>query len=88
MAQLLAERVDASLTLYLNSLATDDSFKEISLEEAAKIAGVSARRLRGLAAEGKLEAKRYGKRWVTWPAALETYLRTRNPVGKPPTDEQ
>lgn len=77
MAQLLAERVDASLTLYLNSL-----------DDAARMAGVSARRLRGLAAEGKLEAKRYGKRWITWPAALETYLRTRNPVGKPPTDEQ
>lgn len=86
IAQLLAERVDTSLTLYLTSLVPNDSYREISLEEAAEQAGLSSRRLRGLAAEGKLEARRYGKRWVTWPAALDTYLQTRNPVGKPKTD--
>ena len=83
LAQLVAERVDASLTLYLSSLAQDERYREIDLEEASASVGISARRLRGLAAEGKLEAKRYGKRWVTWPGALETYMRTRNTVGKP-----
>ena len=83
IAQLLAERVDASLTLYLTSLVPDDRYHEINLEEAARRTGFT-RRLRGLAAEGKLSAKRYGKRWVTWPAALDTYLQTRNRVGKPP----
>lgn len=85
IAQLLAERVDASLTLYLSSMVPDDRFHEISLEEAAERVGISSRRLRGLAAEGKLEAKRNGKRWITWPAALDTYMQTRNPVGKPPS---
>lgn len=88
MAQLVAERVDASLTLYLTALVPDDRYREINLEEAAHRIGLSARRLRGLAAEGKLEAKRYGKRWVTWPAALNTYLQTRNRVGKPLQDEE
>jgi cell filamentation protein, protein adenylyltransferase len=88
IAQLLAERVDASLTLYLSSLVPDDTHHEISLEEAAERVGLSARRLRGLATEGKLEARRYGKRWVTWPAALDTYLQTRNPVGKPKSDDR
>ena len=83
LARLVAERVDASLTLYLSSLVRDDRYREIDLEEASASVGISARRLRGLAAEGKLEAKRYGKRWVTWPGALETYMRTRNSVGKP-----
>ncbi len=84
LTQLLTERLDASLTLYLTTLAPDDRYNEISLEAAAERTGLSARRLRGLAAEGKLEAKRYGKRWVTWRAALDTYMQTRNPVGKPP----
>ena len=83
LSQLVAERIDASLTLYLQSMVTDDRFRELSMEDAAERAGISARRLRGLAAEGKLEAKRRGKRWITWPAALETYMQTRNSVGKP-----
>jgi hypothetical protein len=87
LAQLVAERVDASLTLYLSSMVPDDRFHEIGLEEAARRTGLTSRRLRGLAAEGKLEARRHGKRWVTWPAALDTYLQTRNPVGKPPAGE-
>lgn len=87
IAQLVAERVDASLTLYLSSLVPDDRYHEMSLEEAAEHVGLSSRRLRGLAAEGKLEARRYGKRWATWRAALDTYVQTRNPVGKPSRDE-
>ena len=83
LAQLVAERVDTSLTLYLQSMVTDDRFRELSMEEAAERAGISSRRLRGLAAEGKLEARRHGKRWLTWPAALDTYMQTRNSVGKP-----
>jgi hypothetical protein len=85
LAQLVAERVDSSLTLYLSSLVEDDRYREISLEEASERTGISSRRLRGLASEGKLEAKRYGKRWVTWPSALDTYMQTRNAVGKPRT---
>lgn len=83
LAQLVAERVDSSLTLYLSSFVQDERYRELSMEEAAGRIGISARRLRGLAAEGKLEARRHGKRWVTWPGALDTYLQTRNPVGKP-----
>lgn len=85
LAQLLAERVDASLTLYLTGMVQDDRYHELSLDEAAERTGLSARRLRGLASEGKLEAKRHGKRWVTWQAALDTYLQTRNAIGKPPS---
>lgn len=88
LAQLVAERVDSSLTLYLSSMVQDARYHEIDLEEASRRAGISARRLRGLASEGKLEAKRYGKRWVTWPGALETYMATRNSVGKPVADDR
>jgi Fic family protein len=83
IAQLLAESVDASLTLHLAALVPDDRYHEIGLEEASSRTGLSSRRLRGLATEGKLEARRHGKRWVTWQAALDTYMQTRNPVGKP-----
>jgi hypothetical protein len=83
LAQLVAERVDTSLTLYLSSLVQDERYHELSLEEASARVGISSRRLRGLASEGKLEARRYGKRWVTWPGALDTYMQTRNAVGKP-----
>jgi len=83
MAQLLAECVDASLTLYLTSLVQDTRYQEISLEEAATRIGLTARRLRSLAAEGKLEARRQGKRWLTWQAALDLYIQSRNRVGRP-----
>lgn len=83
LSQLVAERVDASLSLYLRSLVQDESYRELSMEEASARVGISARRLRGLAAEGKLEARRQGKRWITWPSALDTYLDTRNSAGKP-----
>ena len=83
LAQLVAERVDAALTLYLTTLVPDDRYRELPLTEAAARLGISARRLRMLAAEGKLEARRHGSRWVTWPAALDAYRATRNPVGKP-----
>lgn len=82
LAGLIAERVDASLTLYLSSVVLGDQYSEMSLEEASVRVGLSARRLRSLAGEGKLEARRHGKRWVTWQAALDTYMHTRNPVGK------
>lgn len=87
LSQLVAERVDVALTLYLSSLVQDERYRELTLEEASARVGISARRLRILAAEGKLEAKRYGKRWVTWLGALDTYMQTRNSVGKPGSEE-
>jgi hypothetical protein len=88
IAQLVAERVDTSLTLYLTALIPDDRYPEFGLEEASRRSGLTSRRLRTLAAEGKLEAKRYGKRWVTWQAALDAYLQSRNPIGRPRTQAQ
>lgn len=67
---------------------TDDRYREMGLEEAATRVGISSRRLRGLLAEGKLEGKRQGKRWVTWPAALDTYMGTRNRVGRARMDAE
>ena len=42
IAQLLAERVDASTHLYLTSLVPDDRYHEINLEEAARRTGFTS----------------------------------------------
>ena len=46
----------------------------ISLKEAAALAGLSADHLRRLAEQGKLQARKIGRNWVTTPEAVREYV--------------
>jgi len=56
----------------------------ISLEDAAAIAGLSVAHMRFLARNGRIEARKVGRDWVTTKSAVERYIhdekaRSRNP---------
>ena len=55
----------------------------ISLAEAASICGLSPDHLRRLAEQGKLNAQKIGRNWVTTKQALADYMINRNPRGRP-----
>ena len=55
----------------------------ISLSEASEITNISSDHLRRLAEQGKLDAKKIGRNWVTTREAIEDYLKKRNPPGRP-----
>jgi excisionase family DNA binding protein len=55
----------------------------ISLSEASTISNLSQDHLRRLAEQGKLEAKKIGRNWVTTKEAVEEYLEKRRPPGRP-----
>ena len=59
----------------------EDKDQLISLREASEIYGLSTSYLRELAIKGRLEAQKVGNMWVTTPAAVETYIRTRDKRG-------
>ena len=55
----------------------------ISLEEAAKLSGLTADHLRRLVREGDLWGKKIGRNWVTTEYAVKEYLaRDRRPGPK------
>ena len=53
----------------------------ISLPEAAEIYGFSADYLGHLARKGRLKAQKVGNTWVTTPADIEVYIRSRKQRG-------
>ena len=50
----------------------------ISLEEAAKYAGLTRKSLRNYALKGRLRAKKLGSQWVTTHAAVDAYVASRS----------
>jgi excisionase family DNA binding protein len=50
----------------------------ISLQEAAKYAGLSKHSLLTYARNGRLKAKKIGSQWTTTRAAIDEYLRSRD----------
>jgi excisionase family DNA binding protein len=55
----------------------------ISLEEAAKLSGLTADHLRRLVRQGDLWGKKIGRNWVTTEQAIKEYLaRDRRPGPK------
>jgi hypothetical protein len=59
----------------------EDKERLISLREASEMYGFSASYLRQLALRGRLEAHKIGGMWVTTPADVEVYIRSRDPRG-------
>ncbi|MBK8989758.1 MAG: helix-turn-helix domain-containing protein [Chloroflexi bacterium] len=60
---------------------TDDKTRQISMTEAADLYGFSRRYFSALAKKGRLRAIRIGRSWVTTPADVEEYIRTREQKG-------
>lgn len=53
----------------------------LSLRQAAERCGVSASRLRRLAAQGVLDAQKAGSYWVVSEASLDEFMRLSRPRG-------
>jgi excisionase family DNA binding protein len=53
----------------------------LSLSEAAQLSGVSASRLRRLAAAGTLRAQKVGAYWVVSETALREFMALKRPRG-------
>ena len=55
----------------------------ISLRDASKICDLSPDHLRRLAEQGKLNAKKIGRNWITTKGAITEYMEKRKPRGRP-----
>jgi len=64
-----------------DELRRGDKDRLVSLSEAAKIYGFNADHLRHLAQRGRMSAQKVGDRWITTPAAVESYIRSRKKRG-------
>lgn len=74
IVQFIAQAVLQSLNIYLDVLTpTKDKEKWISLAEASRYVSYSQAYLGKLAKEGKLDAHKDGRNWVTTKEAVEAY---------------
>lgn len=55
----------------------------ISVEQAAAIVGVSARRVRGFCESGRLRAERVGKAWIIREQDARAFAAMPRKVGRP-----
>lgn len=79
LVKFIAQSVERSLDIYLKTLtpATIKQEKFISLTEISKTTSFSAKYLNLLARQGKLEAYKEGRNWLTSREAVERYLKNR-----------
>lgn len=59
----------------------DDKTRLISMGEAAELYGFSRYYLSELAKKGRLNAQKIGGRWLTTPADVEDFIRSRQQKG-------
>jgi excisionase family DNA binding protein len=59
-----------------------DKDELITLAQAAERYGFSHVHLRQLAQSGRLKATKLGRDWVTTPADMEEYIRSRRKTGR------
>jgi Fic family protein len=78
--QFIAQSVERSLDLYLKILTPSDQKREkfMKLADIAKKTPYSAKYLNLLARNGKLEAHKEGRDWVTTKEAVERYMKQRD----------
>lgn len=69
------------LPLFTTMSESDDKTRLISLADAAAIYGLSRVYLSQLAQKGRLKAQKIANAWVTTPAAVEEYIRSRSKKG-------
>jgi Fic family protein len=80
LVSFIAQAVERSLEIYLNSLTPASQKKEkyIRLSELAENSTYSAKYLNLLVREGKLEAHKEGRVWLSTKEALERYIEGRS----------
>lgn len=79
LVKFIAQSIERSLDIYLKTLtpATTKQEKFVSLAEISKTTSFSAKYLNLLARQGKLEAHKEGRDWLTTKEAIERYLKNR-----------
>ncbi|KKQ27269.1 MAG: Filamentation induced by cAMP protein Fic [Candidatus Magasanikbacteria bacterium GW2011_GWC2_37_14] len=79
LIKFVAQSIERSLDIYLKTLtpATTKQEKFVSLTEISKTTPFSAKYLNLLARQGKLEAYKEGRDWLTSKGAIERYLKNR-----------
>jgi len=79
LVKFIAQAVERTLDIYLKTLtpATTKQEKFVLLTEISKTAPFSAKYLNLLARQGKLEAHKEGRNWLTSKEAIERYLKNR-----------
>ena len=79
LVKFIAQSIERSLDIYLKTLtpATTKQEKFIPLTEISKTTPFSAKYLNLLARQGKLEAHKEGRDWLTTKEAVERYLKNR-----------
>lgn len=79
LVKFIAQSVERSLDIYLKTLtpATQKQEKFLTFAEIAKNSPFSAKYLNLLARQGKLEAHKEGRNWITTKEAIERYLKNR-----------
>ena len=60
----------------------DDKNRLIPLSTAAELYGFSHNYLATLARKGRLKAQKPGSEWLTTPADMEEYIRSRKQTGR------
>ncbi|OIO19383.1 MAG: cell filamentation protein Fic [Candidatus Magasanikbacteria bacterium CG_4_10_14_0_8_um_filter_32_14] len=79
LIKFIAQSIERSLDIYLKTLtpATTKQEKFVTLTEISKTIPFSAKYLNLLARQGKLEAHKEGRDWLTTKEAIERYLKNR-----------
>jgi len=79
LIKFIAQSIERSLDIYLKTLtpATQKQEKFLTLAEIAKATTFSAKYLNLLARQGKLEAYKEGRDWLTSKEAIKRYLKNR-----------
>lgn len=79
LVKFIAQAIERSLDIYLKTLtpATTKQEKFVTLAEISKTTQFSAKYLNLLARQGKLEAHKEGRDWLTTKEAIERYLKNR-----------
>ncbi len=79
LVQFVAQSVERSLDIYLKTLTpvTQKQEKFVTLRDVAKRTPFSAKYLNLLARQGKLEAYKEGRNWLTSREAVERYITNR-----------
>jgi len=67
---------------------TEDKTRLISLAEASELYGFDQEYLRNLARKGRLKAVKIARNWLTTPADMENYIRSRQRRGRYRNDIQ
>jgi hypothetical protein len=64
-----------------NDAPQDDKNRLITMAEAAEIYGFTHVYLSELAKKGRLKAQKYGPIWMTTPASVDEFIRSRQQKG-------